>query len=202
MKFSTTILFTLAAALVASVPIDPNSNTTTTTLSNKIQLDGQENLRPEIGDAFIDETGALWVLEGDETPTETNDKRDAEADARVIFKNPAEFWKKYFSNNGKSKPHYTSYGPFEPQKRDAEADARVIFKNPAEFWKKYFSNNGKSKPHYTSYGPFEPQKRDVGDNNNDVNSSNNGVHLPYFMYRLDPKTGRKYFLLPYYEPQI
>ncbi|KAI5950309.1 hypothetical protein CANMA_005364 [Candida margitis] len=106
MRFSIAVLTTLAAVLVASAPV-----TSTESEAPALPVD---NVLERVAEAFFDSSGIDAEVEQTPGAREVigEQKRDAEA-----------------------KPHWTTYGYYEPQKRDAEA-----------------------KPHWTTYGYYEPQK--------------------------------------------
>ncbi|CCG22545.1 Mfalpha alpha factor mating pheromone precursor [Candida orthopsilosis Co 90-125] len=124
MKFSITVLTSVAAALVASAPVTPGKiDTPALPIENPLE---------RVVEAFF--KGSSIDAEAE---NKVEDKAVAEAMEDADAKTAAGSQKR----DAEAKPHWTTYGYYEPQKRDAVAEA-----------------DAEAKPHWTTYGYYEPQK--------------------------------------------
>ncbi|KAI5904375.1 hypothetical protein K4G60_g3533 [Candida parapsilosis] len=111
MKFSIAVLTAIAAALVASAPVASKEA--------EVPALPVDNVLERVVEAFFNGPSIDAEIK-DKTAADVKGVRDANAEAEA-------------------KPHWTTYGYYEPQKRDANAEAEA-------------------KPHWTTYGYYEPQK--------------------------------------------
>ena len=115
MKFSIAVLTAIAAALVASAPVASKEA--------EVPALPVDNVLERVVEAFFN---------GPSIDAEIKDKTAADVKGVVGSQ----------KREAEAKPHWTTYGYYEPQKRDANAEAEA-------------------KPHWTTYGYYEPQKRDA-----------------------------------------